>query len=649
MLGFLRRKMKIILWFLVAGITVTFVFFGINTQLSGPDDRPASAGELFGKKITLAEFDDAAAAVRFFAFLSQRPIDRGQVNSQAWDRLLMLSEAERQGIAVSDNQLAATIMKQFSPRGRFDQTLYENSLRLSGIPPGLYERWLRESLMIQRLIDTVSKTAWLPDTEIENQLREQQTKTRISYRLVGSKGFTKEASISGEEIKDFYEKNLTDYRTSPRVNARYVLVKWDIDDETPEPGDEEIKSYYEATEDAFQHAERVRARHILFSMEGKDREAAERKALSRAEKVMKKLGKGKDFAALAKKYSNDKKTKKKGGDLGFIERKDMPGPFSDKAFSLQPGETSEPVKTARGYHLITIEERQEPGLKPIEEVREEIASLLKRRKKKAREDTAKKEAYSKAVEISLALVDDPDLGKAAGEKSLSVEETGPISEKDTIGEIGYNREFNRAAFETEIGSFSDIVELPGKGYAIVVPIEKIPEETKPLEDVRDQILEKLKAEKARKLARERAAAEHSKVKALMEESGKGFAPACEKLSLETKESPPFSAGGFVPGLGFAPDVAREASELKEGELSAVLDTSDGSCFFTVAAKEPPAEKDLKNKIDAFRTRALRSHEGKVIREWEKDLRLRAAMIDYLSVKESPDEETDTEPPTPGTK
>lgn len=96
----------------------------------------------------------------------------------------------------------------------------------------------------------------------------------------------------------------------------------------------------------------VRARHILVKDE------------KLAQELLGRVKKGEDFAALAKKYSEDPGSRDKGGDLGFFPAGAMLKPFDNLAFSLKVGEIGGPVKTDFGYHIIKVEDarlRKIPG------------------------------------------------------------------------------------------------------------------------------------------------------------------------------------------------------------------------------------------------------------------------------------------------
>lgn len=133
--------------------------------------------------------------------------------------------------------------------------------------------------------------------------------------------------------------------------------------------DEEARKYYQNHKEEFKTEKQVRARHILV----KDK--------AQAQKILKELQNGGDFSKLAQKYSIDKATAAKGGELGFFTRKDMVKPFSDAAFALKPGQLSPVVKTPFGYHIIQVEEVKPAEQKSFNKVKDEIKSQLLQEKR----------------------------------------------------------------------------------------------------------------------------------------------------------------------------------------------------------------------------------------------------------------------------
>ncbi len=136
--------------------------------------------------------------------------------------------------------------------------------------------------------------------------------------------------------------------------------------------DEELEAYYRDNERRLTFPEQVRVRHILLTWKPlgtKDDRAALREQMAA---ILERARAGEDFAALAREYSDDSATKESGGDTGFFHRGQMVPAFENAAFSLAPGEISEPVETVFGVHIIRLEERQAPRLVPLEEVREPL-------------------------------------------------------------------------------------------------------------------------------------------------------------------------------------------------------------------------------------------------------------------------------------
>ena len=132
--------------------------------------------------------------------------------------------------------------------------------------------------------------------------------------------------------------------------------------------DEDVKAYYEQHKEEYTQKEQVKARHILIKVPAGGDEKAWEDAKKKALEIKKEAESGKDFGELAKKYSDDPGTKDRGGELGYFGKGRMVPEFEKAAFSLKPGEISDPVKTIFGWHLIQVEDKKAAQARPLDEV-----------------------------------------------------------------------------------------------------------------------------------------------------------------------------------------------------------------------------------------------------------------------------------------
>ena len=187
---------------------------------------------------------------------------------------------------------------------------------------------------------------------------------------------------------DDYKRRLAAYQAKA-LRDSYLAQKI-----SPSVTEEEIKAAYDKESAKVKQTERVRARHILVATE------------KEANDIEAKLLKGDKFEDLAKQYSLDG-SKDYGGDLGYFTAPEMVKEFSDAAFALKTGETSQPVKTDYGWHIIRMDDRKMGAAQPYDQVKNAIRNVLVRDKVQALlaglQGTAK-------VEII-----DPDLKKAQEE------------------------------------------------------------------------------------------------------------------------------------------------------------------------------------------------------------------------------------------
>ena len=123
--------------------------------------------------------------------------------------------------------------------------------------------------------------------------------------------------------------------------------------------DEELKDFYEKNKTVYKTEEMVKASHILVD------------SLEKANEILEDITDGLSFEEAAEKYSSCP-SKQNGGDLGQFGKGQMVKEFQDVVFSMQLGEISEPVKTQFGYHLIKLTEHIPASNSEFEEVYQEV-------------------------------------------------------------------------------------------------------------------------------------------------------------------------------------------------------------------------------------------------------------------------------------
>ncbi len=96
-----------------------------------------------------------------------------------------------------------------------------------------------------------------------------------------------------------------------------------------------------------------------------------------AESLIKAINEGEEFALVAKKHSFDKQTAAEGGEIGWVSRGMVENSILDTALSLETGQISVPIQTARGFHIIKLLEAPIQENIPFVEVRDKIEYDLK--------------------------------------------------------------------------------------------------------------------------------------------------------------------------------------------------------------------------------------------------------------------------------
>jgi foldase protein PrsA len=214
-------------------------------------------------------------------------------------------------------------------------------------------------------LEQVTGEQVLSDLINEQLIQQAAKKAKIS---VTSAEVEVEMERLREQIGPSFESVLAQYGMTVedlRKNMELNLLVFKVSTKDIAVTDEALMAFFEENKSDYDQPEMVRASHILVDDEAK------------AKEIQKKLAEGADFAELARNESTDPMSAAEGGDLGFFARGRMVAEFEKAAFAMSPGQTSGPVKSEYGYHIIRVTERKDAHEATFDEVKEDIERTIK--------------------------------------------------------------------------------------------------------------------------------------------------------------------------------------------------------------------------------------------------------------------------------
>jgi parvulin-like peptidyl-prolyl isomerase len=143
--------------------------------------------------------------------------------------------------------------------------------------------------------------------------------------------------------------------------------------------EDELRRFYDANPQRYQVPEAVRLRRILVRVANGEERAGTEAARAKITGIKARLEQGADFNQLAQHHSEEPAARR-GGDLGYVERGQLPPPLDAVAFDLAVGDISPVVATPVGFHLLTVTDRRPAARIPFEQVRDDIRQTLHQEK-----------------------------------------------------------------------------------------------------------------------------------------------------------------------------------------------------------------------------------------------------------------------------
>ena len=204
-----------------------------------------------------------------------------------------------------------------------------------------------------------------------NELRVAQMAQAIEKQAGGREALDAALAMMGTN----YEQVMETIREMDLVRS---LIEQQISSSI-QVSDEDVALFYADHPEMFVNEAQVHASHIITAAgDGADADTVA-KARAKAETARERALAGEDFAELARELSEGPSAPN-GGDLGFFSRDQMVPAFADAAFALEPGQISEVVRSGFGFHVIKVEEKRPAGTLPLDEVSDNLQSMLEQQR-----------------------------------------------------------------------------------------------------------------------------------------------------------------------------------------------------------------------------------------------------------------------------
>lgn len=502
-------------------IAISFVFWGIDFNIG----TPTFAAKVNGEEIPLVDFQrDYQQQQNLYQQQTRSELTdpiREELRRSVVERLISVEalhqRAENNGFRVSDERLTEFLQSipQFQIDGEFSMDAYRAFLVNQGLAPSQFEEQQRQRLGIEDLRDGLAESAFYTPAEFRRYIELVNQRRQVGYGLFEAASFLESVEVSEDDIEAYYADNGAEFQTEESVDLEYVRLRLDDIAATISVTEEDLRAYYDQVAQRFVTEEQRKARHILFAGPGEESTAKAEAALARLEA-------GEDFAALAAELSDDGGTKNQGGDLGWVIRGQMVGPFENALFSMEEGAIEGPVQTQFGAHIIQFEALQAGTQRSFEDVKDELTAEYQTTR-------AEDEYYDRANRLADSAFENLNsLAPVAEELALELQRLPGFTAQGGYEEFPVSAPIAAAAFSPQVltdGENSPLVRLSEGDVVVLRVSQHYPPQAKPLEEVTQEIREIIRLERAQELAAESGAAFRQRL-----ESGEDPATAASSLN-----------------------------------------------------------------------------------------------------------------------
>jgi peptidyl-prolyl cis-trans isomerase D len=502
-------------------------------------------------------------------------------------RAILKHEADRLNLQVSDGDLRRELQT-----GPFAQYIFPNGEYIGddkymsfvqtafGTTRSDFESKVKDDMELTRLQALITGGVTVSDNSVRDAYKTQGTKVKFDYAVISAEDLAKTINPSEADLQDFFKKNAARYATAVPESRKIAYFTFDASNlpgGKPQVTDADLTSYYNAHKDQFQVKEQVRVRHILIAAPAGDA-AKDAAAKAKAQDILKQIKAGGNFADLASKNSDDPGSKTQGGELGWLDRGKTVPEFDKTAFDLNPGQTSDLVKTQFGYHIIQTEEKKTAHQRSLDEVKPEITPIVEQTKFGATEQNFAKQLSDEAAKNGI--------DKTAAAHSLHAGTTDFVEKTGVIPALADSSALLTAAFTAAKGAAPQSTAT-GDGFAIFQVVDVKPAHAPEFAAFHDKLATDYKEGQAPQLLNQQLAKLDDRAKVLND-----LRKAAAEMKIPVKSSDLVGRDGQVPDVGSMAGPGSAAFSLDKGAISAPINEGRVGIVLTVTDKQEPTTDDI---------------------------------------------------------
>lgn len=583
MLQTLRKSVgSFVIKILFVLLVLSFAVWGIGDSFFGSGGANTVA-EVGDREISVRELQDGFRAemdrLRRFNIDEEQARQLG-VLDQVLERLIAVSlveEAARDmGLVASQSVIQKMIRQQLGQN--ITEAELNARLRNAGMSEAQYVGQLRRQIINTDYQGSLASRAQAPKVLVDRLYQWRGEKRAISTVTVPVKQDSPVAAPTAAQVEAHYKAHPAEY-TAPEFRAvSYVFLNPKTDAEKITVAEEKLRTLYEERKSQFI----VPERRTILQMLVPDR--------ATADKAIDRLRQGADFVAVAKELADQEESATK---LGTVTKAELPAEIAEAAFGLAKDKISDPVEGPFGLQIFKVTDVEAGKTPSFEDVRSQLA-------KEAAEEAAIDAVLAQTNKLEEAIGGGASLADAAQELGLQLHKVSAIDRegrgrKDTPVPGLPATPFLQTAFETDVDQDSLLVETSDSAFFILHVDSVTAPALKPLDAVREEVIDDWKSEQRWKTARETAQKIVDRLN-----NGAKISDVAAESNLEIKNSKGITRAGEGAPANMPSSLVADIFAAKSVGRAALADGIGGVDVAQLTAITMAAPADDKEAVDQLK-------------------------------------------------